>query len=110
MIELIIYNYLKNVLSVEVFVERPENELKEYVLLQKTGSSKENYICSATFALQSYAESLLRAAEINEEVKKAMDNLIILDEISKSALNSDYNYTDTAKKKYRYQAVYDVFF
>lgn len=28
--------------------------------------------------------------------------------ISKCTLNSDYNYTDTARKKYRYQAVYDI--
>ena len=38
----------------------------------------------------------------------AMDNIISLDSISKSKLNSDYNFTDTTKKQYRYQAVYDL--
>ena len=44
----------------------------------------------------------------NEEVKKAMDNIINYTDISKSKLDTDYNYTDTTKKKYRYQAVYEV--
>ena len=46
--------------------------------------------------------------EINEEVKAAMDEIIVLPEISRSKLNSDYNFTDTEKKRYRYQAVYDI--
>ena len=34
--------------------------------------------------------------------------IIELDDISRCELNTDYNYTDTARKKYRYQAVYDI--
>ena len=30
--------------------------------------------------------------------------------IFKSSLNSDYNFTDTSTKKYRYQAVYDIYY
>ena len=37
-----------------------------------------------------------------------MENIIDRNDISKCTLNSDYNYTDTARKKYRYQAVYDI--
>ena len=39
-----------------------------------------------------------------------MRNIIELDNVSKAKLNSDYNYTDTAKKRYRYQAVYEVIY
>ena len=31
-------------------------------------------------------------------------------QISRVQLNSDYNFTDTAQKRYRYQAVYDLTF
>jgi len=31
-----------------------------------------------------------------------------LNEIGKVKLNSDYNFTDTVTKQYRYQAVYDI--
>ena len=34
--------------------------------------------------------------------------IVEMDDISKCQLNSDYNYTDTTRKKYRYQAVYDM--
>ena len=48
------------------------------------------------------------ASSLNEEVKKAVDSLIELNEIASVKLNTDYNFTDTTTKKYRYQAVYDI--
>lgn len=48
------------------------------------------------------------AAELNEKVKSAMDEIVELDEVTRCELNSDYNYTDTSRKKYRYQAVFDI--
>ena len=108
MIEKVILNYLKEQLNVPVYMERPEKDTGEYVVIEKTGSGRMNHIDRATFALQSFGNSLARTAEINEDVKAAMDDLITLPEVSRSQLNSDYNYTDTQKKRYRYQAVYDI--
>ena len=79
-----------------------------HVIIEKTGTSEENLICSATFAIQSYGKTLLEAAVLNDLVKKAMDDLVEHPEVTRSKLNSDYNYTDTAMKKYRYQCVYDI--
>lgn len=110
MIEKIVLDYLNNALSVPAYMEKPAKQPEKYVLLEKTGSSLENYIKSATLALQSYAGSLFDAATLNEEVKTAMDNIIVLNEVMSSELNSDYNFTDTTKKEYRYQAVYDLFY
>lgn len=108
MIELVVKEYLEKTLNLSVYFERPKNPPNRYVLLDKTGSGKENHICSAVFAVQSYAPSLLQAAELNEEVKAAMDNLVVLDNIGKSELNTDYPYTDTTRKEYRYQAIYEI--
>lgn len=108
MIEKKVLDYLNSVLSAPAYLEKPEEPPKRYVLIEKAGSSRENFINTATLALQSYAESLFLASSLNEEVKKAMDNIIVLNDIGKSELNSDYNFTDTTKKKYRYQAVYDL--
>ena len=58
--------------------------------------------------MQSYAPSLFEAAELNERVKAAMDDLILLPDIFSAKLDSDYNFTDTATKQYRYQAVYNI--
>lgn len=108
MIEKIILDYLSDRLSVPVRMEVPANPPKRFVVLEKTGSSRENHIQSAMFTAQSYAETLLEAAKLNEAVKAVMDDLAELDQICRSELNSDYNFTDTASKRYRYQAVYDV--
>ena len=108
MIEKVILNYLNENLNVPVFMERPEKDVGEFVVVEKTGSGRTNHIDRATIALQSFGNTLQRAAEINEDVKAVMDTLITLPGVSRSQLNSDYNYTDTQKKRYRYQAVYDI--
>jgi len=107
MIELIILNHLKDKLNVPVHLEK-QNQQVPYVLFEKTSSGKNNHLPSATFAFQSYADSLFNAAVLNETVKEAVESLIELDEIRGVTLNSDYNFTDTTTKEYRYQAVYDI--
>lgn len=108
MIEKIILDYLRNELEIPSFMEeQPETEGK-YILIEKTAGSKTNFIKKATVAIQSYADTLYEAAVLNEDVKAAMDEVVRLNEISKCSLNSDYNYTDTTRKKYRYQAVFDI--
>lgn len=108
MIEKIIIRYLNNVLDVPAYMEEQAKPPKSYVLVKKTGSSKRNCINHATIALQSYDVSMQKAAELNETVKMAMENIVELPEIGASRLNSDYNFTDTTTKRYRYQAVFDV--
>lgn len=108
MIEIIIKQFLESHLTVPVFMGHPENSPKSYVLFEKTGSSKRNHLLSSTFAFQSYAPSMYQAAQLNEALKDAVEELITLNEISRVSLNSDYNFTDTETKGYRYQAVFDI--
>ena len=108
MVESIVKNYLQSRLNVPARLEEEDNLGKEYILIEKTESGKENHVESATLAVQSFSTSLYRAATLNERVKAAMEKIIELDDISKCELNSDYNYTDTNRKKYRYQAVFDI--
>lgn len=108
MIEKIILDYLSTALDIPVYMEVPENAPESYVLTEKTGSSENNRIKEATLAIQSIAPSLYKAACLNELVKDAMNKSISLGSIAKAKCNSDYNFTDTTTKNYRYQAVYDV--
>lgn len=108
MVELIVKKHIEKTLAVSVYMEVPEKMPDTFVTIEKTGSGRVNYLDSATFAVQSWAPSLQMAAELNEQVKAAMDSLIEEPEISRSKLNTDYNFTDTTTKKYRYQAIYDL--
>lgn len=108
MIEKIVLDYLNDTLEVKVCMEEEENMPQEYVLVEKTGSGKENHILDATIVVQSFSDTMYRAAMLNEKVKDAMENIVALDDITRCNLNTDYNYTDTSRKKYRYQAVFDI--
>lgn len=108
MIEKRIRDYLEDKLDVPVRMEEEESLSGRYIIVEKTGGSKRDHLASAILTIQSYAPTLYEAAELNEIVKNKMENIIELDDISKCELNSDYNYTETKRKKYRYQAVYDI--
>lgn len=108
MIEKIVQDYLMANLSVPVHMEEPPNPPEEYVVVEKTGSSRENHIYYATIAVKSYAGTLFGAARLNELVKEAMDGIVELDSVCAVSLNTDYNFTNTATKKHRYQAVFDL--
>ena len=110
MIETIVLDYLSEALSVPVSMEVPEDPPDQFVVIEKTGGGEENHIKSATLAIQSVADSLYQAAVLNEAVKAYMDGISDLDSIGRSSLNSDYNFTDTASKRYRYQAVFDLIY
>lgn len=110
MIEIIVIRYLEKKLDVDVFFEEPLNKEDEYVTIEKTGGYIENYINHATIVVQSYAKSLYQAALLNEKVKKAMFDIVEIDDISSVKLNSDYNFTDQSKKKYRYQSVFEFIY
>lgn len=112
MIEKIILDYISEELpDVPCYMERPEKKPDgEYILLEKTGSSLSNHLPRATFAVQSYAPTLLQAAELNEEVKAVLLNAAVLSDISGVYLQNDYNYTNTTTKQPRYQAVFDFYY
>lgn len=110
MIEKVIIDFLGKNLSVPVFAEEPEEETKRYVVIEKVGGYKEEHINHASIAIKSYASSMSEAALLNGEVKKTMEDLIVLDDVVSVDLTRDYNFTDTTKKKYRYQAIFDLVF
>ena len=109
MIEVTVLNYLKSVLTdVTVTTEIRQGMGNTFVLIEKTGGSTNDRLPASKFAIQSWAGSLYDAMCLNERVKEAMINLPSVKEVTKCSLNSDYNYTDTATKHPRYQAVFDV--
>lgn len=108
MIEKIVLDYLNLKLDIEAYMEELEEMPLRYVLIEKTGSNEENYVKTATIAIQSFADTLHNAAMLNEDVKEKMKNIAEQNNISRCKLNTDYNYTDVTRKKYRYQAVFDI--
>ena len=105
-------SYLSTALSsgqdtVFVGIEAP-SDYTGYVLIDQTRSSNSNHIMTSTIAIQSYGASLYEALLLNEQVKAAMVGFAGEPEISSVKLETDYNFTNTATKQYRWQAVYQI--
>ncbi len=97
--------------NVPCYMMRPEDVSVPYVLIEKTGGSAKNHVKRATFAFQSYGDSLAQAAETNETVKEAATKLPeMVSEIYGTRYITDYNFTNPADKIPRYQAVFDIYY
>lgn len=107
-IEQFIIEYLTQSLSVNVSGSIPHPMPQEFVTVEKTGSMTADRIPTATIAVQSWSTTRAAAADLNEAVKAAMAAMAAENEISRCALESDYNYTDLTTNKPRYQAVFAV--
>lgn len=116
MIETIVREYLIRSdiekIGKNVFLETPEDAPQEYIVIEKTASGDADRIESAMIAVQSISKKrLLNAASINEAVKECMKAFAEeSNEIYSCRLNSDYNFTNTSTKEYRYQAVFNLYF
>ena len=92
-----------------VYAEVPEKPEQEFFVVDKTAGSINNRIKFSTGASQEYGPTKLRASELNEQVKEAMDGFVALDEICGCRLDNDYNFTNTQKRQHRYQSVWDIY-
>ena len=116
MIEETIYTYLADNASVPWFAMRPptgEDHIDigtfKYGLFEKTASQKVDHVNFSTFAFQSYAPTLLEAAQVSAELRELIEDLPnITSEVSKAQLTGEYNFTNTADKQPRYQAVFSL--
>ena len=107
-IEKLVIEYLAGLLSVDVYAEEPEDKPSSYVVIEQTGGGARNFIYTATIAVQCYADTRYEASALNEEIAGYMLVMADSENIGSCRLNGDYNFTNTATKKYRYQSVYTI--
>lgn len=108
MIETLIISHL-TAAGLRAYGEEPAGDTTlPYYVIQRTGGSETETLRRATVAVQSYGGSMLEAAQANTDMIAVMLRLAELDAVATITLNSDYNYTDTARRRYRYQAVFDI--
>lgn len=100
-------DYLNDHLDVFVGMEAPE-QTTGYVLIDQTGSTNKNHITTTTVTVQSYGASLYEAYTLNRTVQDVVFSFVEEPEVSSVKLETDYNFTNTATKQYRWQAVYQI--
>ena len=107
MIEETIQNYLREN-AFPCYLSVPEKPSGNFCVLEKTGSSYEDGIFTATLAVQSYGSSDFSAARLSHFVVQAMQDADTLPEIVSCDLVTEYNFPDTTRKRPRYQAVFSI--
>ena len=108
MIESTLLEYLNDFSTVPWYAMRPKVPPEKYGLIDKTGATGSRKLTTSTIAFQSYAPTLLEAAEISAELRGLIEDSIVLGEIAHVELSSEYNFTNTVDKQPRYQAVYEI--
>lgn len=112
MIETTVLNYLRGRMEMPCYMETPKTAPDSYIVLMKTGSTKANQLSRATVAVQSYAASLYEAAVLNDRIVEYMEELPEYEvNVTKVEINSGgYPFPDVDSKRYRYQAVFVIYF
>lgn len=109
-IEKFIIEKLKKKLGVPTFAEVPKDISYPFLVVSKTGGKDKNYISNHSIIVQSYDKTLLKAAELSERVVDAMYEIEANDEICSVSLDGNYPFNDTTNKRYRYQAIFNVYY
>lgn len=117
-IEEAVRNYLDEQIEEPVYMQEPEvnpnpalpnRQRDSFVVVEKTGGSiSQHMIKRATIAVQSYAGTTYDASLLSELVKTVMLNMIVINDICKVELISDYNFPKTSIRQPRYQAVFEI--
>lgn len=110
MIEKTVIAYLKKKFPDEIVkAEVPKGMPDRFITVEKTGSQQIGIgLFQSTLAVQSWDTTRMKAAELSEEVCNAMRSMPDEeDEVTRST-GADYDFTDTATKRYRYQAVFTL--
>lgn len=98
---------LLNTAGFKTFTEVEDNMPEAYVIIERTGNSRNNKISKPIVAFRCCSESMYKAAELCESLEKfILEELPGQENIAGVTLNTDYNYTDTETKTYRYCALF----
>ena len=111
MIEITVKNYLASkITDVPVLLEVPETFPAKLITLERIGGSVSDHVRNASFAVQSWAESMYEAAALDERVRQAMDKMADGTKVGGCRMASNYNFTDERTKRYRYQCTYEIYY
>ena len=109
MIETYIRDYLIRELNTDnVFLETPKPMPGECVVFTIVDRSRGNHIDAVTAEIMSYAESKVKAAELDEKVRRAMYAFENEYNISSVKLGGGNDAQDTSLKKYRYRSYFNI--
>ena len=110
MIEVAIRDYLVTELDIPVLMEQPKNPPKEYILLRLADGGRVNHIDAATFFVTIISNSLYSAAQIKEQVKELLYDVVKIDCISHSSSGGESATLDSTNHVYQYNVTFNFYY
>lgn len=108
LIETTIRNYLiEKIPNVPIEVEVPENESK-FVVFRVIDRGKTDLINAVTVEFYSYGESKFEAAELDDLLRTAMEEIVELNSIFSSRIGGGNDDYDEELKKNRYRTYFNL--
>lgn len=106
--EFFVWYLNENLSGVTAYGNEPEPAPDYFLTVEQVGGGGENQIDRADIAVQSWAPTRAEAGALNARVIEAMRGAVSDTRISRCHLDTTYNFTDTTRKRPRYQAVFEV--
>lgn len=108
MVDVEILNRLKALLSLNVYMEVPDDAPEEFYVIQFVKGECRHGLAEMSIIAQSYGNTMYRACDMNKDMEAALESLITEDYIRDISRNGSYPYNKTDIKQYRYQCLFDV--
>ena len=109
MIEEVVIKYLEDKLGIKAYAEKPNRKTSEYIVVEKIDGGRINQINASTLSVFSYADTLFKAAALNERVKETLLGIIELEEISSSKIGGEGRNIDSNNREYRYETIINLY-
>lgn len=108
MVDVEILNRLNALLSLDVYMEKPDDAPEEFYVIQFVKGGNQHGLAEMSIIAQSYGNTMYRACDMNKDMEAALESLISEDYIRDISRNGSYPYNKTDIKQYRYQCLFDV--
>ena len=102
-VERVVAERLMESTGVRAVLEVPEDRPDEFVSVEMTGGSGDRFMRTASLAVQSWAQTRRRAAEISRLVEAATPGLTEEPNIFRAVANGTYRFPDPNSGQARYQ-------
>lgn len=110
MIDAKVIEYLNSVMDVPVYGMMPEVMSGSFLVVGLLASGFKDQISMATVDIYCYAETKAEAAELAQEVKQSMLDMIVLPEISSAKLGNLTSDIDKKFKLPRYEVIMNLWY
>ena len=102
-VERVVAQRLMGATGIKAVLEVPEERPDEFISVEMTGGTGDRFIRQASLAVQSWAQTRQRAAEISRLVEQATPGLAEEQNIFRAVANGTYRWPDPDSGQARYQ-------